>query len=75
MKTNPNDKAFASPASVYADGSIDYPQEGLTKREYFAAMAMQGLLSDGDTFEHNVHFAVKVADLLIEQLNKEHNEN
>jgi hypothetical protein len=46
----------------------------LTKREYFAAMAMQGLLSgwstdriNADTFSRN---AVSVADALIRELDK-----
>lgn len=54
-------------------------KEGLTKREYFAAMAMQGLLSN--YFEHGMYgnspsypmveeSAVKCADQLISELNK-----
>lgn len=60
---------------------------GLTKREYFAAMAMQGLLAHGETVPHrviphgkfqglreldlDVHTAVEYADALIAALNKE----
>jgi hypothetical protein len=33
-------------ASVAISGNDGYQQDGLTKREYFAAMAMQGLLSN-----------------------------
>ena len=43
--TNGKDSAFAKSAFYHPDGGIDIPQEGLTKREYFAAMAMQGILS------------------------------
>ena len=46
---------------------------GLTKREYFAAMAMQGLLSvleDTDKPPDVAKAAVMTADALIEQLNK-----
>lgn len=45
---------------------------GLTKREYFAAMALQGLLPTGisSSIEEDVKNAVKLADLLIEELNK-----
>jgi hypothetical protein len=44
---------------------------GLTKREYFAAMAMQGLLSaDSINYEAIIGDAVKLADALIEELNK-----
>lgn len=44
---------------------------GLTKREYFAAMAMQGLLANNKS-EHKycVISAVEYADDLIEVLNK-----
>ena len=46
MKTNPNDAAFARTSSQH---SIDgYPQVGLTKLEWFAGLAMQGLLAKGD---------------------------
>lgn len=47
---------------------------GLTKREYFAAMAMQGLLANVDdgqmAFGSISHEAVCYADALIVQLNK-----
>ena len=49
---------------------------GLTKREYFAAMAMQGILSDRDNqgytwnYEAMAADAVKMADQLIKQLNQ-----
>ncbi len=47
---------------------------GLTKREYFAAAAMQGLLSCGDYFfseKSIVEEAVVFADVLIAELEKE----
>lgn len=44
---------------------------GLTKREYFAAMALQGLLAnDSALITSKVIDAVKAADALIEELNK-----
>lgn len=48
---------------------------GLTKREYFAVMAMQGILSDKklyrpDDIESACADAVKMADQLINQLNQ-----
>ena len=50
---------------------------GITKREHFAALALQGLLSDDDTVERfrrfnltAADFAVQAADELIEALNK-----
>ena len=44
----------------------------LTKREYFAAMALQGLLAGNasDSIEDASKYAVKAADALIEELNK-----
>jgi hypothetical protein len=49
-------------------------QDGLTKREYFAAMAMQGIMSYPrmqQTNEKEAAFCVAMADALIEALNKE----
>ena len=49
----------------------EFYHAGLTKRELFAAMAMQGLCSDSDlTLQSTVNSAVILADLLIEELNK-----
>ncbi len=53
--------------------NIDYYEFGLTKREYFAAMALQGLLANeylSSTDRVEAH-AVEHADRLIEALNKE----
>jgi hypothetical protein len=53
-------------------------QSGITKREYFAAMAMQGLVANSELSEkHGIpqtetsELAVKMADALIAELNKE----
>jgi hypothetical protein len=43
---------------------------GLTKREYFAVMALQGLLSNNNNYVYSVISAVKFADDLIEELSK-----
>ena len=52
----------------------DYTSMGLTKREYFAAIAMQGIISNKDgldiKIERIVESAVDTADALIEELNK-----
>lgn len=49
----------------------NYISTGLTKREYFAAMAMQGLLAnDSGLITSKARDAVKAADALIEELNK-----
>jgi hypothetical protein len=49
---------------------------GLTKREYFAAMALQGILASSAQFSNEEdqetgHRAVLEADFLIQELNKE----
>lgn len=64
-KTMPTDAANA----------IDSLQQyGLTKREYFAAMALQGIMSRNDLSEldisDKVRLATDYADSLIEALNK-----
>ena len=47
---------------------------GLTKREYFAAMALQGIIANKDgldiKIERIVESAVDTADALIEELSK-----
>lgn len=66
--TNPNDTAFPDQHLI---------GQGLTKREYFAAMALQGLLSDRQHAIKMKHIynaftnkAVRLADELIQELNK-----
>ena len=68
MKTNPESSTF--PMAV----DMIEPQWGLTKREYFAAMAMQGILSifaaknlEASSVSKEALFH---ADALIEELNK-----
>jgi len=74
--TNPNDPAFSKAAFYHPDGGTDRPQEGLTNREYFAAMAMQGLLAANNIYETGVDHkfnsthSVLAADSLIAELNK-----
>ena len=72
-KTFGNSPAFSKPAFYHPDGAIDLPNNGLTKREYFAAMALQGLLTDNESpnsREEFAGYAVKFADALIEELSK-----
>lgn len=73
MKTNPNDMAFPTAESQNPDGSWNLLNAGLTKKEYFAAMAMQGMLADPhpNSVKTIVHHAVTMADALIVELNKE----
>lgn len=56
------------PAFPRADGE----DGGLTKREYFAALAMQAIIAEGaaDSDELAIQAAVKAADLMIQELNK-----
>ncbi|MFM7853892.1 MAG: hypothetical protein ACKO96_18700 [Flammeovirgaceae bacterium] len=51
-------------------------EHGLTKREYFAAMAMQGLLANNDSWSCDTascvaEFSVRLADELLKQLEDE----
>ena len=57
---------------VYLDSDHYGGDDGLTKREYFAAIAMQGLLVEGESYFEATHaeIAVKHADELIAELNK-----
>lgn len=78
MKTNPSDTAYPSAAiSNYEETNA---VGSLTKREYFAAMAMQGLLANSGNVDETVQadavLAVKAAESLINELNKKSsNEN
>jgi hypothetical protein len=70
-KTHGDSPAFSKAAFYTDEYGIDAPQEGLTKREYFAAIALQGLLAnDSALITSKVIDAVKAADALIDELNK-----
>jgi hypothetical protein len=66
--TNKDDLAY--PGNNYNQGN----EAGLTKRELFSAMAMQGFNSNPDYSGYDMfeisRFSVKAANLLIEELNK-----
>lgn len=66
MTTDPNEAAFPT---LYPDGT-EYG--GLTKREYFAAMALQGLLAANrpEDFDPPAKEAVYFAGALIAALNE-----
>lgn len=55
------------------DNNGNYVQYGVTIREQFAAMAMQGIISNGAEMrdENIAGAAVALADALIQALNKE----
>lgn len=83
MKTNPNDSINSFHGDTYTsvDGytTSNYFNAGLTKREYFAAMAMQGIQAANvnNGFQNGINvkavaiMAVTQADMLIEELNRE----
>ena len=65
METKPNESINT------IEYNNNYISTGLTKREYFAAMALQGLLAnDSGLITSKARDAVKAADALIEELNK-----
>lgn len=46
-------------------------QDGLTKREYFAGLALQSIIAKGGTSEKNMtYYAVRFADDLLKELEK-----
>lgn len=53
----------------------DYAHSGITKREYFAISAMQGILASGEYYTSVRKIiaseAVHLADALIDELNKQ----
>lgn len=68
MKDEP---AFPRVVINTLDKEYHEPYQGLTKREYFAAMAMQGLLAHSaysNGIEDAADLAVQGADALIESL-------
>jgi hypothetical protein len=75
MKTQANDAAFARPGFYHEyRGVMNYDDYGLTKREYFAAKAMQGFLAvaeKGDSPQIIATASVVIADALIAALNRE----
>lgn len=72
-ETSGNSQAFAS---IAVDGISVYRATGLTKREYFAAVAMQGMIASGILAHDDsapsdaATWAVECADALIDALNK-----
>ena len=70
QETDGNDQAFATPPVFSEAFGLAIQEKGLSKREYFAAMAMQGLLANPLHVGGVAISAVAVADALIEALNK-----
>lgn len=74
MKTNPNDPSTPCKVTRYSGhpflGDTTSFSSGLTKREYFAVMAMRGMADNDECAEEIAANAVKIADALIAELNK-----
>lgn len=70
--------SHAFPGVIVRDGNREFTSPGLSKRELFAAMAMQGALScvsREDTDAKQVaNFAIECADVLVERLKKDSHE-
>tara|TARA_R110000868_G_scaffold30521_1_gene112788 strand:+ start:897 stop:1127 length:231 start_codon:yes stop_codon:yes gene_type:complete len=69
--TLPENKDLPAFACVaYDNNGSGYQQDGLTKREYFAAMAMQGILTE--TADRGLAYtakrAIEFADALLHEL-------
>jgi hypothetical protein len=60
---NGNKTAFPSDIHRYTDG-------GLTKREYFAAMAMQGIVDRNFHYDDVARDSVRFADAILKELDK-----
>lgn len=74
--TNPNDKVSPLIETYYGDHNQQYivSAGGLSKREYFAAMVLQGLLTDPDFStgpKIAAETALRYADALIAELSKD----
>lgn len=74
--TNGNDPVNSRAGFYHDDAVHDHGDPGITKREYFAATILQGIVAS----RHNVNYvsekifaaqAVRQADALIDALNKE----
>ena len=69
---NGNESAYPSQRLDVSGTPREDLQRGLTKREYFAAMAMQGMTSNNSiTVETVAAWAVQYADALLAELGKE----
>jgi len=82
MKTNANDPSTPLSEHIlsnavhgqYGSENVNINPLGLTKREHFAAMAMQGLLANASAIDYDIdglsEMSVQAADALITALNK-----
>lgn len=74
QQTDGNDQAFATQDFYHENYRTSFGKPGLSKREYFAAMAMQALLSDSNSIALTPHcvaeFSIQMSEILINELNK-----
>lgn len=70
--TKGNEAAFSKSAFYHESYGEDDPQKGLTKREYFAIMAMQSFIIQNLHDINEIPFvSITMADALIKQLNNQ----
>lgn len=74
QQTKGNDPISATQEYHSKNFGVVLAKTGLTKREYFAAMAMQALLSDSNSIALTPHcvaeFSIQMSEILINELNK-----
>jgi len=70
MMDNKDMPAMPGPKIIVGTGvdCVGYENRGLSKREYFAIMILQGLAADG--YPLNTMTAVEAADKLLKELEK-----
>lgn len=67
-----NEPAFPTPQRIYANGDTEWGSNGMTLRDWFAAKALQGILSnpaDGDSWRKYKE-AVPIAYLFADEMLK-----
>ena len=70
--------AYAKPDTYHPNGSVEWGSDGLTKRELFAAMAMQGFIANKERPQYfkpidDAAYCVKLADALLAALQENSN--
>jgi hypothetical protein len=76
--SNANSNAYPDGGVTHANGQAEWGQPGLTKRELFAAMMLQGMMADGTrtgTFAGFAKEAIQQADALLAQLSSGNGES
>jgi hypothetical protein len=61
-----NEPAFPTPQRIYANGDTEWGSNGMTLRDWFAAKALQGILSNPvDTYKDVTRTAYLFADEML----------